>query len=209
LGRTPVSAMAVKGEDEHRIRIEHEGYHSLETTLGPDSWKRDESGIQFAIGEFSLLSTGEETPEPDESKPGQSAAGTPRPANLQLASTPSSANAWLFVGSTPNVNLGNLDLTGEIQLRIEQGEHPPQFRVLRAGDFDASGKAHLEVQAAPAKEETNKPEAATAPAAATPPATTTPPARKWRPRKDGPIGKAPGKGAKRSSLRGPTPDWAQ
>ena len=205
LGRTPVSAMAINGESSHRVRIEHEGYHSLEATLGPDSWKRDESGTQFAIGEFSLLSSGEEqlaTDAPTEAD----ATNATRPANLQLASTPSSANAWLFVGTTPNVSLGNLDLAGEIQLRIEQGDQPPQFRVLRAEDFDLEGNALIQVKAAPQGESTEAPLEAPEAAQATEPEA---PVRKWRPRKDGPLGKAPGKSAKRSPLRGPTPDWAK
>tara|TARA_R110002096_G_scaffold239101_2_gene430770 strand:- start:7296 stop:9851 length:2556 start_codon:yes stop_codon:yes gene_type:complete len=218
LGRTPVSATAVNGEDEHRIRIEHEGYHSLEATLGPERWERDESGNQFAAGAFTLRSTSVEADadEPEAVKT-DSAVTTSRPATLQVASTPSSANAWLFVGTTPNVSLGNLDLTGEIQLRIEQGAQPPQFRVLCAGDFDARGKAHIEVGAAsdigtveatPSAPTTEPaPAAVPAPEATTP---TTPTTRKWRPRNDGPNGKkAPGTAAKRSSLRGPTPSWAQ
>ncbi len=199
LGRTPISAIAINGEDTHRVRIEHEGYHSLEATLGPDSWKRDESGTRFAVGEFSLLSSSEE-PEIAPARVGPPSATTsPRPSNIQLSSTPSSANAWLFVGTTPNVSLGNLDLEDEVQLRIEQGEQPPQFLVLHAADFNAAGKAHINVQAAPVKKaaDESEPEAA--------PTTPAAPVRKWRPRK----GRKPAGSAAPSSLRGPTPDWAK
>src|SRR5690606_8528300 len=147
LGRTPIQTLAINSESEHRIRLEHEGYHSDERTLDAASWQRDASGTQHADVKVELVPESAEAPaapEPSSSPPGQ------RPASLRIQSAPEAANAWLFVGTTPHVKIGNLSTSQEVQLRIERDGQPPSFRVVHPDAFSDAGEARIEVAMPPA-----------------------------------------------------------
>lgn len=147
LGRTPIQTLAINSESEHRIRLEHEGYHNDERTLGAATWLRDASGTQHADVKIELVPEGLAPPVPPES------SGSPtdqRPASLRIQSSPDAANAWLFVGTTPNVKIGNLSTSQEVQLRIEREGKPPSFRVVHPDQFSADGETRIEVVTPPA-----------------------------------------------------------
>jgi hypothetical protein len=201
LGITPVHTMAIHNQEAHRIRVEHEGYHGVETLLGPDTWQRDENGTPFA--QASVVLRPLEDPAPGTPYVGTELDAGARPAKIVLDSTPTAANAWLFVGTTPGVQIGNLRTSEEVQLRIIHGNHPPMYRSVPADQFDSEGRARLEL-ALPAPLPPKKVE----PAADK--ELEAKPQRVWRPRRETPPGPAIGKKpAKRAPLEPPTPEWAK
>lgn len=145
LGRTPVDAYAVHGANAHRVRIEHDGYQPQELTLGEDSWQRNAGGVREAVAEVALTPLGAEaTPvEPAAALP---ARRTQLPSRLRIRSTPSAAGAWLYLGTTPGVQVGNLDLSQRHELRIEPPEGAPSFAVVRPDAFDSAGRATLTLE---------------------------------------------------------------
>ncbi len=160
LGRTPILTTISSQQPVHRIRLNHEGYQMLETTLGPSSWKKDLEGNHFVEATLALLPKGKAAKT--KATPVSSANG-PAPRQLRLDSNPTSAKAWIYVGNTPNLTLEKISTRESIQLRIEVEGSPPLFRSIQPSSFDEEGRfaLHLDLPSAPSPQ---KPPAAKPPA---------------------------------------------
>jgi hypothetical protein len=109
---------------------------------------------------------------------------------LNLRSTPAAADAWLYVGTTPNVTISRLKTGDAVELRIEQEGQLPLYRSVDADAFDAEGRASLHLILPASMPAATMPEArplAPGPSQATagqlPKASAQAPQKKWRPKR--------------------------
>ena len=211
LGKTPIQTEVIHGESSHLLRAEHDGYHGVEMQLGASSWHRDAKGIQFAEASFRLQP--QESPLADSLTPQTQAPGdSTLPSQLRVSSNPDAADLWLYVGTTPDLQIEKLKIGSTVQLRITQEGRLPMYRSVVAEKFDAEGRAriHLVLPEAPsptaidpapvgATEDEAK---ATGPEAAT---GLTAPKKRWRP-KQANRGRAT---SDSKTLSHPVPEWAK
>ena len=214
LGKTPLKEVNTHGEEALRLRVEHEGYQGQEKVLGPDQWSRNSKGDQVAVQSFQLQPKENALAvENSGASPSPALGDATPPQALSIDSSPSAADTWLYVGTTPDVQIQELKTSEKVDVRIVQTGQPPMYRSVPASKFDSEGRAslHLILASPAAGSETRKATLPVAPRAQeVAPDTVTPTAAKkrWRPKRktQAPASAEP----KRSApLEHPAPDWAR
>lgn len=144
MGQTPIRSIAINNEPQHTIRIEHEGYQSQELTLGPETWERSADGTRIASARLELSPVGMRKTTVSSAIPSATPTGT-RPARVHVSTTPTGSAVWLYVGTTPDVRIGNVATATKTKLRIERDGQHVSNRVVQSSDFDSKGVAKLEL----------------------------------------------------------------
>lgn len=133
LGRTPVETMPLPAATIHDIRLEHEGYRTLDVRVTGEAWTGDGAEVSGTL-EDGTAPAPAAPPVPERMDTGATGQGP-----IRVTSTPAGAQAWLLVGFTPQMRLQGIRAGGAYELKVVKEGYRPAFVIVEAADWHPGG----------------------------------------------------------------------
>jgi hypothetical protein len=148
IGRTPVTSIPLTSGQMHEIRIEGvDGYDPIDTQVVAAHWNGDKQHRKAQI----VITLKPSAKDPKTGKPTQlklpvmppkppDATGfPPGRGTIEVTSTPSSAEVWMYIGMTNNVELNGIQAGVAYELRVLADGYLPGYISVTADEWRDGG----------------------------------------------------------------------
>ena len=139
LGRTPLDSLPLSSAMVHELRVEHEGYQSIDLRVTGYEWKGDEHTRHAEVS--ATLAAGHSTPPPF--PPAPASPPPPGPAGrgiVHVDSTPAGAEVWLLIGFGPRATITGLEAGHDYEVKVLKDGFLPGLAAVKASDWYLSGQ---------------------------------------------------------------------
>lgn len=143
LGRTPMKSFVLPSQMIHELRLQHEGYQPVFQSVAAQHWSGEESERK---AEVSVSLAPESAESPPKALPAFPPVADPplRPGGagqgmLVVESTPSGAEVWMWVGSTPIMNLNGIEAGKDYTFKLLKEGYRPANVSFKADEWYLTG----------------------------------------------------------------------
>jgi serine/threonine protein kinase len=141
LGRTPVTSFLLSAARQHELRLELEGFESVDTQVLPGSWtgSSDAQRALITVG----MRPGANVLAPTPPAP-IAAQGYPTGNGvLHIESNPPGAAVWLFMGVSDSMELGGIESGKEFEFKLLKTGFVAGHAKVAASDWPGSGEMRV------------------------------------------------------------------
>jgi hypothetical protein len=126
IGRTPIDSIGLSSAQMHELRLEGvDGFDPIDTQVVASMWTGEKNNRKAAINVVMKPSAKDKAGKPDPAKlpvmppkPPDGGAFTVGRGPIHVDSTPSSAEVWMYIGMTNNVELSGIRAGMPYELRV-------------------------------------------------------------------------------------------
>jgi hypothetical protein len=136
LGRTPVDSFALSVAAVHQVRVDHDGFRSVDIDVASERWSGTGS-TQRAVVAVTLEAARPGAPSAPAAPAAPPSATTDRAGAgvLHIESTPPGAEAYLLIGWTPGAEITGLEAGRAYEFKVVKDGHRPAFVVIRESEW--------------------------------------------------------------------------
>jgi Protein kinase domain len=160
IGRTPVDSIPLSSNMMHELRIEGvDGFDPVDTQVVASHWTGEKSKRKASI--TVVLKPAAKDPKtgkptsiklpPMPPKPPEATGFTPGRGSIHVESTPASAEVWMYIGMTNNVELDGIQAGVAYELRVLADGYLPGYISVTAGEWRDGGDPNTPINAAKKK----------------------------------------------------------
>jgi len=160
IGRTPVTSIPLTSSQMHEIRVEGvDGYDPIDTQVVAAHWNGDKAHRKAQIA-ITLKPSAKDpkTGKPTQlklpvmpPKPPDATGFPPGRGTIEVTSTPASAEVWMYIGMTNNVELNGIQAGVAYELRVLADGYLPGYISVTADEWRDGGDPSVPINRAKKK----------------------------------------------------------